>query len=257
MSKRILVSIFSLLISIFFFPLLTACNIQPTDLLLKTGLITPTPTPDPFFHYRAALQPWARNDVESAGPLPSYHISATLDEAGQTLQGVAQVIVPAPDSEVVFRLYPNLPNYGGASRVTAARVNNAPAEITSLADGAAVRLPLPAGKPTSVMIDLAFTTQLRGQPGLDEANYSLFGWDGPILTLPGFYPTLAVRQGSDWVLDVPPTHADVLYNEAALYQLDLTLPRDLVVVASGVTLNVIDNPNGSRTWQMVGGPCAI
>jgi aminopeptidase N len=26
------------------------------------------------------------------------------------------------------------------------------------------------------------------------------------------------------------------------------------VVASGITLNVIDNPNGSRTWQIAGGP---
>lgn len=233
---------------------LTACAFDPETVLVETGLITPTPTRDPFFHYRAALQPWARNDVERAGPLPSYHISATLDKAGRTLQGVAQVVVPAPGSEVVFRLYPNLSNYGGNSQITAVRVNNTPADPASLAGGAAIRLPLPAGKPASVTIDLAFTTQLRGQSGLDEANYTLFGWDGPILTLPGFYPTLAVRQGSDWVLDVPPTHADVLYNEAALYQLDLTLPRDLVVVASGVTLNVIDNSNGSRTWQIVGGP---
>jgi aminopeptidase N len=28
----------------------------------------------------------------------------------------------------------------------------------------------------------------------------------------------------------------------------------MVVVASGVTLNVIDNPDGSRTWQIAGGP---
>lgn len=233
---------------------LTACAFDPETVLVEAGLITPTPTPDPFFHYRAALQPWARNDVENAGPLPSYHISATLDEAGRTLQGVAQVIVPAAGSDVVFRLYPNLPNYDGSSQVTAVRVNNAPVEPISLADGAAIRLSLLADKSAFVTIDLAFTTQLRGQPGLDEANYTLFGWDGPILTLPGFYPTLAVHQGSDWVLDVPPTHADVLYNEAALYQLDLTMPRDLVVVASGVTLNVIDNANDSRTWQIVGGP---
>ncbi len=233
---------------------LTACSLDPETVLMEAGLITPTPTRDPFFHYRAALQPWARGDVEAAGPLPSYHISATLDETGQTLQGLAQVTVPAPGAEVVFRLYPNLPNYGGASRVTTVRVNNSPADVILLADSAAIRLPLPAAKPAFVTIDLAFITQLRGQRGLDEANYTLFGWDGPILTLPGFYPTLAVRQGSEWALDIPPTHSDVLYNETALYQLDLTLPRDLVVVASGVTLNVIDNPNGSRTWQIVGGP---
>jgi aminopeptidase N len=75
-----------------------------------------------------------------------------------------------------------------------------------------------------------------------------------VLSLPGFYPSLAVRQGSEWVLDAPPPHGDVLFSEVALYQLDLTLPRELVVIASGVTLNVTDQPDGNRTWHIAGGP---
>jgi hypothetical protein len=251
-SFHLLSSIFYLLSSVF----LTACAFDPETFLVETGLITPTPTPDPFFHYRAVLQPWAQRDIEAASPLPSYHITARLDETDQTLQGVAQVIVPAPGSELVFRLYPNLRNYGGASRVTTALANNTPVSITPIADETAIRLTLPAISSPSgfVTVDLAFSTELSGQPGLDAGNYTLFGWDGPILSLPGFYPTLAIRQGNEWVLDNPPPHSDVLFNEVALYQLDLTLPRDLVVVASGVTLNVIDNPDRSRTWQIVGGP---
>ncbi len=234
---------------------LTGCAYDADTLLVKTGLITPTPTPDPLFHYRAALQPWARGDVEALGPLPRYHISAQLDETGSLLTGIAQIIVPNPGSELVFRLYPNLKNYGGISQVTAARINQVPVEVVSIAAGTAVRLTLPTGiNNGSATVNLAFTIQLTGQRGLNEADYTLFGWDGPILSLPDFYPTLAIRQGSEWVLDTPPPHGDVLFNEAALYQLDLSLPRDLVVVASGVTLNVIDNPDGSRTWQIAGGP---
>lgn len=161
--------------------------------------------------------------------------------------------MPNPGQELVFRLYPNLQNYGGRSQITTARINNNPVDITPLADGEAVRLAVPPGN-AFVTVDLAFTTQLNGQNGLTDSNYTLFGWDGPILNLPGFYPTLAVRQGSEWVLDDPPSHGDVLFNEVAHYQLDLTLPRDLVVIASGVTLNVIDNPDNSRTWQIAGGP---
>ncbi|MCL4301080.1 MAG: M1 family metallopeptidase [Anaerolineae bacterium] len=251
-ASHLLSSIFYLLSSI----LLTACAFDPETFLVETGLITPTPTPDPFFHYRAALQPWAQRDIEAAGPLPSYHITARLDEADQTLQGVAQIIVPNPGSELIFHLYPNLQNYGGASRVTTALVNSTPVRITAIADETAIRLTLPAvSSPLGfVTVDLAFVTGLSSQPGLDAGNYTLFGWDGPILSLPGFYPTLAVRQDGEWVLDNPPPHADVLFNEVALYQLDLTLPRDLVVAASGVTLNVIDNPDDSRTWQIIGGP---
>lgn len=253
LSKPTLAALFFLLISIFFFSLLTACNTQPTDLLLKTGLITPTPTPDPFDAYRAILQPWARSDVESIGPLPAYHITAQLNPDGKTLIGAMQVILPTLGPEIVFRLYPNLANYNGKMEVTSALVNGVPATITSLADGAAVKLSLPT-PPSPATIHLTFTTRLPGQRGRNEHDYTLFGWDGSTLSLPGFYPTLAVRQGDKWILDTPPRHGDVLFNEMALYQLDMTLPRDLVVVASGVTLNVQDTTEGQRTWRIAGGP---
>ncbi len=237
------------------FLILLACTFNPPPILVRLGLITPTPTPDLFVHYRAALQPWARGDIETVGPLPRYHITAQLDEADTTLTGVMQVIVPAPGPELVFRLYPNMKNYTGSIEVTTARINDTAVAITPLADGAAIRLELPrladGNLPTSATVHLAFSLQLSRNL---TSNYTLFGWDGPTLSLPGFYPTLAVQQGGTWVLDWPPDHGDVLFNEVALYQLDLTLPAELVVVASGVTLNVIDNPNGSRTWQIAGGP---
>jgi hypothetical protein len=244
---------------IFLLPLLAACVCQPTSVLVNIGLITPTPTPDPFFHYRAALQPRARGDIETVGPLPRYHVSAQLNKQGTDLIGAAQVTVPSPGPELVFRLYPNLTNYAGSMRVTTARINNVPVEITSIADGTAIRLNLPPSTdnvlPNSATVDLTFEVALNSQPNLDTSNYTLFGWDGPILSLPGFYPTLAVQQGGNWILDQPPQYGDVLFNEVALYQVDLTLPREMVVAAGGVTLNIIDNPEvDSRTWQITGGP---
>mgnify|MGYP005852953407 CR=1 FL=1 len=232
-----------------------ACAWQPDSTLIRLGLITPTPTPDPFFHYRAALQPAARSDIEAAGPLPRYHITAHLAGSSDTLTGVMQVTLPSPGPELVFRLYPNLDNYGGSMEVTAVQINGAPVQVIPLVDGAAIRLAMPplddGNLPANATVKLNFNVQLPRQAG---SNFTLFGWDGSVLSLPGFYPTLAVWQGGDWVLDDPPAHGDVLFNETALYQLDLTLPTNLIVVASGVTLNVIDNADRSRTWQIVGGP---
>ncbi|MCG3211174.1 MAG: hypothetical protein FOGNACKC_04812 [Anaerolineae bacterium] len=226
--------------------LLLAC--RPGAGLVELGLAPPAPTTDPLFHYRAILQPAARQDIEAAGPLPRYHITAQLREDKTALTGVMRVVVPAAGPELVFRLYPNLPHYAGSITVTRAAVNDAPVEIAPLADGTAIRLPTPPGGP--VTVDLQFTTQLESSSG----DFTLFGWAGPVLSLPGFFPMLAVQQNGQWVLDNPPLHADVQFSEAALYQLDLTLPRDLLVAGSGVTLNIIDNPDGSRTWQLSGGP---
>jgi hypothetical protein len=172
---------------------------------------------------------------------------------------VEQVIIPSPGPAVVFRLYPNQNNYGGDMQVTSAQINNVPAQITPLADGAAIRLVTPVADdgslPAEITVRLNFEVNLNSQPGLDTENYTLFGWDGAVLSLPGFYPTLAIKQGDEWILDDPPAHADVLFNDVALYQVDITLPNNLIVAASGVTLNVIDNAaNQTRTWQIVGGP---
>jgi hypothetical protein len=241
-----------LLLSLF----LLSCAFQPNTVLVKLGLLTPTPTPDPFVHYRAALQPAARQDIDTAGPLPRYHITTRLADGGDRLVGVMEVVVPAPGPELVFRLYPNLENYGGLMEVTAAQINDTPVAISPVADGTAVRLDIPPGAdsslPESTTVKLDFQVQLPRNGG---ADYTLFGWDGPVLSLPGFYPTLAVQREGQWVLEQPPSHGDVLFNEAALYQLDISLPAEMLLAASGVTLNVIDNPDdSSRTWQIAGGP---
>ena len=154
--------------------LLIACAEHPAPILVDLGLVTPTPTPDLFASYRAALQPVAQAELESVGPLPRYHITAQLDESGDTLTGVMRVIVPSPGPELVFRLYPNLENYGGSLQITAARIDDTPVEATYLAGDTAVRLTRPpaAGEtpPDSVTVDLAFTVQLSRNP---ESDYTL------------------------------------------------------------------------------------
>ena len=235
--------------------LLLAC--QPQSILVDAGLITPTPTSDPFTHYRAILQPQFQFDIEAAGPLPRYHITAQLNEERTALKGVMQVIVPSPKAELVFRLYPNLDNYNGSIEVTQAQIDGAPIEFMPLAGNTAIRFDLPPagnGSPSASMtVDLAFTTHLNQTPA-QPGNYTLFGWQESILSLPGFYPVLAVNQNGEWVLDNPPEYGDVLFSEVALYQLDLTLPKELVVAPSGLALTVLATPDNRRTWQITGGP---
>lgn len=232
---------------------LSLLSCQSPSTLVKERWFTPTPPPDPFIHYRAILQPWAQTDIEANSPLPAYHITAKLDLKRTTLNGVMRLVVPNAGSELVFRLYPNLEHYAGSLAVTHAQIDGQTVAFSYLANNTALRLPIPptAGRPLTVT--LTFITQLR-KTSLLEGGYTLFGWAGDILSLPGFYPVLAVRQGEEWVIDQPPLHADVLFNEVALYQLDLALPQNLIVTGSGVVLNVINNSDGSRTWQLAGGP---
>jgi aminopeptidase N len=90
-------------------------------------------------------------------------------------------------------------------------------------------------------------------------GYTLFGWEDGILSLPGFYPSLAVRRpgasgDNPWATDVPPRFADVLFGPAALYELEFTASAGLAVVASGTTLQTSETEDGRRTWRIFGGP---
>ncbi|MDM8528559.1 M1 family metallopeptidase [Anaerolineales bacterium HSG24] len=237
------------------FILTKLCSSSP---LVELGLVTPTATPDPFAHYRVALQPKFRDDIESLPPLPRYHITVQLDERQSRLNGVTRITIPSPDSEIVLRLYPNLSHYNGSMNISRANINQIPVTVNPLdADSTAVRLMIPPQADGSLsdmaVVDLTFSLDLGHVPD-SKGSYTLFGWDGATLSLPGFYPTLAVRQAGEWVIEQPPSHGDVLFNEVALYQLDITLPQELIVVASGVTVNLINNSNQTRTWQITGGP---
>jgi len=233
------------------FMMIGLCHPPP---IVQFRAIETTPPADKFLHYRSILQPWAQADIEAAGPLPQYHLTVKLSDDQHRLDGVATVILPQPQPTLVFRLYPNLPHYNGSMQVTQATINQYPVFIETLANNTAIQLTVPQVNPTEpLMVQLDFTVSLGRKPN-EPQSYTLFGWDGALLSLPGFYPTLAVQQDGAWIIDQPPLHGDVLFNEVALYQLDITVPASLTVISGGATLNLLDNPDGSRTWQVAGGP---
>jgi hypothetical protein len=220
------------------------------------------PASDPFQAHRPSLQDWAQPQLETLGPLPRYTIRAELPSGGDRLEGHMDVVVPntsaAPWPDLVFRLYPNTPHYAAATHVIQVLLNGSPIAAELLAEGAALRLPLPTplapGQEASVTIEFNVDLPRRSE------GYTLFGWGDGILSLPGFYPTLAVRRegaGSEtggWEIELPPAFADVLFNPVALYDLEFTAPATLTLVASGTTLDMRADESGRKIWHMAGGP---
>lgn len=229
-----------------------------------------TLTPDPFLVHRPALQAWARPQLEAAGPLPRYSIRAELSPSGDRLDGQMVLVVPNPGPaalpDLVFRLYPNTPHYGGVISVSQVRVNGGPVAAEPDAEGTDLRLllPTPLAPGEEATVTMAFSVELPRR----AEGYTLFGWEDGILNLPGFYPALAVYRRSPgsntgrWATDVPPRFADILFNPVALYDLEFTAPATLTVVASGTTLETIAGQPGvasqpgdeRRTWRIAGGP---
>jgi hypothetical protein len=218
--------------------------------------------PDLTEIYGPSLQEWALPQLEAVGPLPRYSIQTELVALGERLDGQMTVVVPntslAPWPDLVFRLYPNIAHYAGSIDVRQIHVDGEPATAESHTEGTALRIPLstPLAPGEEVTVTMTFGV---GIPERAE-GYTLFGWEDDILSLPGFYPTLAVwhdgvgAEAGHWATHVPPVYADVLFNPVALYELEFTAPVGLTVVASGTTVSETFVENGRRTWRVVGGP---
>ena len=214
--------------------------------------------------------------VEEAGPLPEYHLTLSLDVAERRLVGRQQVTIPNRSDqdleEIVFRLYPNLPRYGGLMGIGPVWVDGQRGTSSLRAGDTSLVIPLTEPLPprSSVTISLTFDIEI---PNHTE-GYVLFGHSQGIWSLPDAYPLLAVHDssvglggsGSTWHEDLAPLQGDAVFADAALYEVTLTVPPTLTVAATGSVLGDTLNQDGAdsgsgyhgsesaRTYHIAGGP---
>ena len=187
---------------------------------------------------------------------PQYRLDLVLEPEGRLLVGSQQVTIPnhagVDLQEVVFRLYPNLPQYQGRMSVGDVWVDGKRsrsvlrAEDTSLA----IQLEHPLTPETEIIVELTYEIAIP-EP---ETGYVLFGISQGIWSVPDGYAILAVHDGSSWREDIAPAHGDAVFAEAALYDVTLTLPENLVLAATGSVVSETVQANGQRTRRIVGGP---
>jgi hypothetical protein len=154
--------------------------------------------------------------------------------------------------EIVFRLYPNLPQYGGHMEVGAVSVDGQTSAAVVRAEGTALAVPLsqPLQPERGLVIELSFEIEIPEE----VEGYVLFGYSQGIWSVPDGYALLAVHDGQGWHEEIAPAHGDAVYSEAALYDVTLRLPASLVVAASGSTVAETPASDGTRAYQIRGEP---
>ncbi len=224
----------------------------------------PTPIPTPVVDlqslspYQADLQSKFVSDVQDVPDATRYFIQVTLVPGeSPTLTGVERVrytnTETVPLDVLYFRLYPNLPGYGGVMTVQRVMLNGTLVETALEARDSALRVPLDPPLVPGAVVDL--TLWFRDTLPTDtSAGYGLFAFADGVYALAGFYPTIPVYDDEGWNVEVAPPYGDATFTDVAFYQVHLTVPADLTVVASGSTLETLDNDDGTRTWVAVGGP---
>ena len=213
--------------------------------------------------YESALRPAA--EIQPAGLLPisatletmnQYHLDVSLPADLSRLDGQASISYTNRSTvtlnSVYLHLFPNL--WGDGMTVSDVRVGGQaiPVSLESQASLLKISLPASLAPRTRLQLDMRFSDPIPA--GQDMGNYGEFALKDNVLALAGFYPTLVVYDDQGWHLERPSLQGDVLYADASLYDVSLTAPADLTVVATGETRERRDNADGSATWRLTGGP---
>jgi hypothetical protein len=194
--------------------------------------------------------------LEAVGPLAEYRLSLELNAAERRVTGREQVMFPNRTglelSEIVFRLYPNLPQYSGQMGIGPVWVDGQRVTTSLRAEETSLVVPLarPLKPEARATISMTFEVKIPQR----DSGYVLFGYSQDIWSLPDAYPLLAVHDGTRWHEDIAPAHGDAVFAEAALYDVTLTIPSPLTLAATGSVVSDTIDAEGRQVYHIAGGP---
>lgn len=236
-------------------------------ILVLSSCSTAPAEPDPYERYRPAMRPEFQSHLDLLGPVPEYAISVTVEADLSKLQGTVTVRVPnnSPDiwNELIFRLYPNIdhfedpPTFEDIMIVQSVAVNDVQSSFVYRAENTAIAVLLESPLLPREMIDVQLTWRLDIPSWIDtSAAYHLFGRSQDMMSLPLFYPSLAVYepeksfgQGA-WWLEIGTVRGDSAFNFTSLFEVTATLPSNQVPVASGtlITSTFVSESHSRHVW---------
>ena len=218
-----------------------------TLLLLGACVGRNVPPPDPMARFRPAMKPEFQSDLDTLGPVPVYAIEVEVAPDNAELRGSARVHVPnaskEPWTDVVFRLYPMLEQYGGYMQIQGIAVDGQPTTFIYISDNNAVQVDLttPLAPGDAVDVEIAWSLLIPTWPDVATV-YQLFGNSQDMTSLPLFYPSLAVFEDGpapgtgSWWLETGSVRGDAAFNVAALFEVTATLASEQVPVTSGTLI---------------------
>ena len=221
---------------------------------------------DTLARYRVALKEDAQPLLDGLGVVPRYEISVDLNEELDQLIGSAQIFVPnnSPDpwTFLIFRLYPGLEQYGGLLSIQSAAVNGRTATFSYQEGITALRVDLPVAllSGQSVNVYLAWTLDIPQWATDSVPAYRLFGRSQEMVSLPLFYPSLAVYEPGPtvatgrWWLEKGTSRGDAAFNVTSLFVVTATLPADQVPVSSGTLITDTVLPPNQHQYVWTTGP---
>jgi hypothetical protein len=220
---------------------------------------------DPYARYRPALKEEFQSDLDILDGAPIYSLNVEVNPETSVMTGTGVIELTNysadPWNELVFRLYPMLDQYKGNLLVRGAVVNGQPVSFNYLNESTAIKVdlaePLEPGEQATVRMNWG----LEYPTWSDNSRvYVLYGASQDMISLPLFYPSLAVYEDGPapgtgrWWMDEGTVRGDAAFNVASLFAVTATLPADQVPVTSGTLITSTILPDGRVQRAWVTGP---
>ncbi len=207
---------------------------RPTETATSTPAPTSTPTPPPLPD--TCLLQQFEDDIHICREAPRYEIELTVNPASAQVEGQQRITytntAEEPLDTLLLRLLPNAPGYGGTMTVTHLLLNEQSIVPQVAPERTALRIALePALNPgRTVKMSMDFSVDV---PTSRAAGHGLFSYFRGVMALPTVYPLVPVYNERGWNADIAPVHGDDVFSEVAIYDVRVTAPTELTLVATG------------------------
>jgi hypothetical protein len=185
--------------------------------------------------YEANLVEQFRDELRNFEDATRYSIELEIGQNPSNVMGRMEVLYTNTElvalEEIYFRLFPNVG--GNHLNVENLTLNGEPVESILEYEGTAIRvdLPEPLLPGDSVAISMDF---FQNVPSVMGGNYGLYIFLDDILALDAFFPIIPVFNEEGWNIEDPPRNADMIFTDVAFFEVRVSAPLDMVLVASGV-----------------------
>jgi len=164
-----------------------------------------------------------------------YNIKLTVSNDYLSIDGSQQVYFTNTEEvaldSVYFNLFANM--VPGRIIVSNTTVDNENIDIEYLFSGTVLRIPLAQHLEPGNEIIIQMDYEIQLAPESDQ-HYSLMGYVEGVLLLDGFYPVIPVYDDKGWNVVNPPINGDKTFLDVSYYQVSVTAPMDLTIVATGI-----------------------
>jgi len=236
---------------------LSACNLIPPRNISRAEKISPEEVKNGI----RVLDVYKENLTSEFDPILSgfqgatrYSIELTLGEEINQYSGHLQAAYTNQENisldKIIFMLIPN--SGGDYLKVKNIQVDSQPVSSAIKFQNSVleIRLAEPLQPGESVEISMDYFAAVPQEMG---GNYGLFIYQEEILALDAFFPLIPVFDDEGWNVQDPPRNADLIFTDAAFFEVQVDAPKDLVLVASG---NAVDSQlvNDRQVITFAGGP---